>query len=475
MRKASVYSVLIISFLATVLATYIYVQSNSFIGYSLPFLLVGMGVVFYTIADYKFGFYLALTSGFFIFFIGRLAGQAFPSAFYIDILIWSSFLGLIMDSVRNRQQIRWGSGHAITYGYLLFIVLLLIESLNPNADSFEGWFFVFRKFLQLFIIYILGLNVFTSVRSIYKFFKVWIILATIAGAYACYQEWFGFFDFETDWVYSVPGRAGLYFLDTGIMRKFSILSDPAAFGILMGSTAVVVVVLFLHQRKMKDRILSLLILLFIMLGVAYSGTRTAYFTILAGLFLYILMNINQVRTLLFSALCFLGFVFILFGPIYGNPTIDRIRSAFNFKEDASMKVRDDNRKFIQPYIRSQPLGGGLATSGMNGLNYNPNHILAGFPPDSGFLKTAIETGWIGFTLQCLLYFIILVSGVKTFYSTGNRLMKMAMLASTTCVFSFIISQFGQEAIGQVPGSFLFYPCLAIMVSLQHLLTTKKSI
>lgn len=463
------------SSLATVLATFIYLQSDSFIGYSLPFVLAGIGVVFYTIADFRFGFYLAMSSGFFIFFLGRLAGQTFPSAIFIDVLIWSSFLGLIVDSVRNRRQIQWGGGHAISYGYLLFILLLIVESLNPNANSFEGWFFVFRKFLQLIIIYILGLNIFTSLRSIFQFLKIWIALATLAGAYACYQEWFGFFDFETDWVYSVPGRAGLYFLDTGIMRKFSILSDPAAFGILMGSTAVVVIVLFLHQHKLKDRVFSLIALLFIMLGVAYSGTRTAYFTILAGLFLFILMNINQLRTLLFSAICFLGFVFIIFGPIYGNPTIDRIRSAFNFKEDASMKVRDDNRKFIQPYIRNQPLGGGLATSGMSGLNYNPNHILAGFPPDSGFLKTAIETGWIGFTLQCLLYFIILVSGVMTFYATGHKLMKNLILAVTACVFSFIISQFGQEAIGQVPGSFLFYPCLAIIVSVKHLQSSKKRV
>jgi len=466
------YLVLLFSVLATVLATFIYVVSNSYIGYSLPFLLMGLAIGLYAIVDYRFGFYLALASGFFIFFLGRLVGQTFPSAFYIDILIWTSFLGLILDSIRRRHQIFWGNGHAISYGYFIFLLLLLIESLNPNASSFEGWFFVFRKFLQLVVIYILGLNVFTSLRRIFVFLRIWITLAFIAGVYACYQEWFGFFNFEIDWVYSVPGRAGLYFLDTGIMRKFSILSDPAAFGILMGSTAVIVFVLILQQKNLKFKTMGLLSLLFIMLGVAYSGTRTAYFTIIAGLFLYILMSINQIKTLIFSAFCFLAFVFILFGPVYGNPTVDRIRSAFNFKEDASMKVRDDNRKFIQPYILSQPLGGGLATSGMNGLNYNPNHILAGFPPDSGFLKTAIETGWIGFTLQCILYFVILVSGVRAFYASTNRIMKLILLAVTTCVFSFIVSQFGQEAIGQVPGSFLFYPCLAIIVRVRHLQTSK---
>lgn len=470
MGKSTKYIVLISSLLATVLATSIYVTYDSLLGYSLPFVLLGAFIVLYTTANYKFGFYLALFSGYFIFYFGRLAGQAFPSAFYIDILIWTSFLGLIVDSIKNRRQIFWGNGHAISYGYLVFILLMLIESLNPNSDSFEGWFFVFRKFLQLIVIFILSLNIFKNVRAIYFYLRIWMILAVFAGAYSCYQEWLGFFKFETDWVYGVPGRAGLYFLDTGILRKFSILSDPAAFGILMASTAVVIFVLMLQQKSRKYLVMSVISLLFVMLGVAYSGTRTAYFTIVAGLFLYILMSINQIKTLLFSSFCFLAFIFVLFGPIYGNPTVDRLRSAFNFKEDASMKVRDNNRKLIQPYILQQPLGGGLATSGMNGLNYNPNHILAGFPPDSGFLKTAIETGWIGFSLQCVLYFIILMSGVKAYYSSRNKILKVVLLAVTTCVFSFIISQFGQEAIGQIPGSFLFYPCLAIIVRANHLET-----
>ncbi|MBE2230856.1 MAG: O-antigen ligase family protein [Chitinophagaceae bacterium] len=293
--------------------------------------------------------------------------------------------------------------------------------------------------------------------------------------YGCIQEWFGFFAFELDWVWSVPGRAGLYFLDNGMMRKFSILSDPAAFGIIMASTSVVMLVMMLHLKKWKWKTGYALTAFFVILGVAYSGTRTAYFVIAAGVALYFLMNISNKRTLVFASACLLGFAFILYGPIYGNPTINRIRSTFQFSEDASLKVRDENRKFIQPYIYSNPIGGGLATSGMAGLDYNPGHILAGFPPDSGFVKTAIETGWVGFSLQCLLYFLILQSGVRAYYRARNKFLRIVVLAALVSVFTFVIAQYGQEAIGQVPGCFLFYSCLAIIVRARQFETSNKHI
>lgn len=102
----------------------------------------------------------------------------------------------------------------------------------------------------------------------------------------------GFFDFELDWVWSVPGRAGLYFLDNGMFRKFSILSDPAAFGIIMGSTFLVLLVMMLHMKK-KMKAAYAITAFFVMLGVGYSGTRTAYFVIAAGV---ALRSRDEIRT-----------------------------------------------------------------------------------------------------------------------------------------------------------------------------------
>lgn len=444
-------------------------------GVLVPAAFFGVVAGIYSVINFRFGFYAAITLGFFIFFGGRLAGQEFPSAFLVDILIWASFLGMLLENGKNRTPVSLGGGHLITTGYIIYTLFIIGEVFNPNMASVAGWFFVLRKFIQFVLIYIIALNVFTSTRKIFFFIKFWTVLSLIAGFYGCFQEWFGFFQFELDWVWSVPGRAGLYFLDNGMMRKFSILSDPAAYGIIMASSSVIMLVMMLHLKKMKWKAGYGITAVFVILGVAYSGTRTAYFVIAAGVALYILMNITNKRTMIFAGICFLGFAFILYGPIYGNPTINRIRSTFEFSEDASLKVRDENRKFIQPYIYRNPLGGGLATSGIAGLDYNPGHPLAGFPPDSGFVKTAIETGWIGFLLQCLLYYIILQSGIRSYYRAGNRYVRIVSLAAVTCVFTFVIAQYGQEAIGQVPGCFLFYSCLAIIVKTRQFETSNKHI
>jgi cell division protein FtsW (lipid II flippase) len=234
--------------------------------------------------------------------------------------------------------------------------------------------------------------------------------------------------------------------------------------------ALLTLILGFSVKKFSRKAMLLVSSTFMFLAMAYSGTRTAYSVIPAGVILFVLMTITRRNTLIFACFFLAVFVVIIWGPIYGNPTINRIRSTFEFSEEASMKVRDINRKNIQPYIYTHPIGGGLATSGMQGLEYNPAHYLAGFPPDSGFLRTAVETGWIGLALQCLLYFIIIQSGVRVFYQSNDKKIKMYALAITIPLFCFIVAQYAQVSIGQIPGCFVFYPGLAMIARLKNFIS-----
>lgn len=114
------------------------------------------------------------------------------------------------------------------------------------------------------------------------------------------------------------------------------------------------------------------------------------------------------------------------------------------------------------------MGGGLATSSSEGLVYNPGHPLAGFPPDSGFLKTAIETGWIGYGFAIIYYFIIIFQGVHYFFKANNEQIRRYILAFTAAIVIFILAQYSQVAIGQFPGIFFFYPSAALLVRLLQL-------
>lgn len=422
--------------------------------------LLGIVILYTTVINFQFGFYASTTISFFIFFIGRFLGDSVPVGSLIDILIFANFFGLIFKKVMDKESFFKENQHVITTLYLLYTLFIIAELFNPSMHSMEGWLLVFRKYIQFLMVYFIAMNIFTTPKATYNYFKYWAVLSLIAGAYGCVQEWFGFLPFEEAWIRSAPGREKLYILVTGVSRRFSTFSDPAAFGIIMGATFPLLLIFFIYGKNWATRLSYFIVMVFVLLGVAYSGTRTAYFIIIASVCVFILMTITNKRTLVFTCLFLLGFMALMFGPFYGNPTINRIRSTFEFSEDASLQVRDINRAHIQPYIYRHPIGGGLATSGLQGIEFNPNHYLAGFPPDSGFVKTAIETGWIGLFLQCLIYFFVLQSGAHAYFRSGNEQNKHLILALMVCAFAFIIGQYGQVAIGQFPGVFLFYGCLA---------------
>lgn len=429
--------------------------------------VIGIAIGLYSIINYVFGFYAGIALGFFVFFFARLTQDSIPPGVIIDLQILVTFMGLVIHKIINRESLFKHAGHIITYIYIVYTLYLMVQLFNPNMYSVAGWVLIVRKFLQFLLVYLIALNIFSDINKVKTFFKIVITLAFIVGAYGCYQEWFGLLKFESDWIWSDNKRVGLYRLYDGTFRKFSFLSDPAAFGITMAAFSLLVMPLFLAERRMPKKILLFLALVFMLLGVAYSGTRTSYFIIVVGVLFYIMLTIHNTRTIVFAAVFAVLFVGIVWGPIYGNTTINRIRSTFEFSEDGSMEVRDINRKFIQPYILSHPIGGGLATSGAQGLHYNPGHYLAGFPPDSGYIKSAIETGWIGLFLQCLIYFIIMRSGVREYFRARDEQIKQYYIVVLVCLFSFVVAQYSQEAIAQIPGFFLFYSGIALIVRMRY--------
>ena len=436
-------------------------------------LLVIGGILFFAILifsiyNYVFGFYSAMTFGFLVFTINRIFASAdLPIAMLVEVPAYISLLGLLIHKWNVRNTLFVYFRNSIAYclvGYLLF---LLLQVANPEMLSIDGWVVATRRFLVILILFFIALHVFERTRNIVFFFSYWISLSFISGLYACYQQWFGLFDFEMNLIQFDKDKLGLLFID-GILRKSSLFSDPATFGIVLASTFTFILVLLLSKVRKYKRGLLIFLNFVILLGVAYSGTRTAYFIIIAGISLYVLMNIHQGRTILFSVFVFLGFLCLMYLPINSNNTINRIRSTFEFSADASLNVRDVNRASIQPYIYEHPFGGGLNTSGGLGKKYNAGHILAGFPPDSGYVKAAIETGWVGLFLLCIIYFVTLRYGIVSYFRCKNKILKSYLIASVVCVFTFVIAQYGQEATDQIPGFFLFYSCFAVFIKARHI-------
>ncbi|MEJ7735806.1 MAG: O-antigen ligase family protein [Chitinophagaceae bacterium] len=440
------------------------------IGPVLVALLAGLILVFICLNYPLLGFYIIISISCFAFFPERLLGVSLPISTGIELLVFIVFVGIILQRKNSPSDNRAFFKSPASIAILMFFLFFLVEAFNSNMYSLAGWAFYVRRYIIFSLIYFVAFRLLDDIKKVKFFLKFWIAIASFCAIYTCKQQWLGFFNFEHEWLTSDPHLIALYF-QGGSFRKFSFLSDPAANGILMGAMCLFCLLLGLGQTSSRKKRTLYVMAFFMFLAMGYSGTRTASVMVPLGVALYTIMTFNNPRTLAFLVMFIFIAMFTFFGPFKNSPSIYRMRTTFMGSQEESLNIRDVNRKYIQPYIYKNPIGGGLATSSSEGMSYNPGHPLAGFPPDSGLLKTAIETGWIGYTLAMIYYFLILFQGVHYYYKAHDPQIRLFYVAITATLIAFIMAQYSQVAIGQVPMIFYFYPVIALLTRL--LLIDKK--
>jgi O-antigen ligase len=259
----------------------------------------------------------------------------------------------------------------------------------------------------------------------------------------------------------------------GLLRKFSVFSDPATSGIFFATITMLSTILLIRDpNKIHRRWLSFAIAINI-LGYSFSGTRTATLMIVAGIAFYVVATAYEKKTVVFLAVCILIFTTIMTMP-YQNVVTNRIRSAFEGNKDASAALRDYDRKQIQPYVHDHPIGGGIFTAWAEGPKYNPGHYLSTFQPDSGYAKTMAEMGPIGLALLLIFYFIIMRQGIKNFHRAIDPEIQTLWIALVVMLFTLFVAQISQLALTQYPIIFYFYGTLVILVKLSDFDKQPKS-
>jgi putative inorganic carbon (hco3(-)) transporter len=424
--------------------------------------LVGVLVVYYCLTKPLIGFYIVTVLGYFIAYPERLLRISVPLSTGIEVLVLLLFIGSYASKTKKGPGTFYKT--PVSVAFLIYTLFVLVEFFNPNMYSIAGWIFYMRRLIMFLLIYIISYRLFDDMDKIKFFLKLWLFLAFLAAAYACYQQWFGLLPFEMDYLMSDPLQYKLYF-QGGSIRKFSFLSDPPTFGVLAGSCAVFMFILAINEKRASRKRLLFFMFFIMYIGMAYSGTRTTNVMLPAALCLYCMLTITNRTTLITVFVSIMAMAFVMFGPIQNN-TINRMRSTFDSK-DESAAVRDINRHYIQPYIYAHPIGGGIATSGVLGMKYNEGHPLAGFPPDSGLLLAAIELGWIGYAITILVYFLILYQCVHYYFMMKRKQTKLFAVAITVTLFPIIVAQYSQVTIGQLPNVLFFYAVLAIITRMKE--------
>ncbi len=421
---------------------------------------IGFLLIVSILKDYRIGFYLIFFMGVFMFYIDRIAHVSFPMGTVYDALVGLVFFSLFLQNKNHN----WTSfKNPVTIMFVILIVYQVLQLLNPNANSVVAWLVSLRNNIS-FLIYVICFQLFSSLKEIKRFTAVWMVIALVVALYAIYQHIFGLTGFEMAWMRDKPERLDLYII-WGQLRSFSFLSDPSSFGLFTGASSLAAMVLAMGPFKIIYRVGFALLMVILLVAMSYSGTRTAMALVAVGIAFYITIMLHNKKTLVAAAfLVFFGAI-LLFGPFYGS-TLSRLRSTFNASEDPSMAVRDNKRIRLQEYVLSHPMGGGLYTVGKNGDRYSPGHELAGpWDPDSGYLLTALETGWIGLIIFQGLFFIVLLKGINNFFAIQDPLLRTYLLIYIVPFMALSVAHFTQDAMFHKPTNIIVYATYALVIKI----------
>lgn len=458
-------AVAVFTLLLLISLTVAYLMANEGVLLGVMVLLASIGVLLIAavLKDYRIGFYFIFLMGVFMFYVDRIVDLSFPMGTVYDGLVGLVFFSLFMQ----KKQHDWTMfKNPVTIMFVLLIVYQILQLFNPEANSVIAWLVSLRNNIS-FLIYVICFQMFSSLKEIKKFTAVWLGVATLVGLYGIYQKVIGLTDFEWEWMRAVPERIELYVI-WNQLRVFSFLSDPSSFGLFTGASALGAMVLAMGPFKPRYRIIFALIMVILLVAMSYSGTRTAIALVAVGIAFYITIMLHNRRTIIASAvLVFIGAI-LLFGPFYGG-TLSRLRSTFKASEDPSMAVRDYKRLRFQEYILTHPIGGGLYTVGKNGERYSPGHELAGtWDPDSGYLLTALETGWIGLLIFQGLFIIVIVKGITNFFAINDPLLRTYILVYIVPFMALSVAHFTQDAMFHKPTNIIVYATYALVVRIPAL-------
>lgn len=419
-------------------------------------LAIGLPFVYALMTYPQLGVLLFITLSYFIMFISKF-GMPFPIGTVMDLMEVLIIIGVLVQQRRNKDwEIFKGP---ITTMILVWIGYNVLEFANPVTEVRAAWIYTVRTMAVIMLMYFVFVYNIRTKELVKTIFKLWLVLALFAALYAYKQQRVGFFAFEEAILNSDPTIKDLLYIG-GIWRKFSIFTDPVVFAYTMAISALLCFGLMTGPVSRRQKIILLLLGLFYMRTMLFSGTRGAYVLIPVGLFLFFILKYNS-KMLFWGIAGGLVFLGLIFFPTQ-NRTLDRFQSAFRPSNDASFNVRKINQKRIQPYILTHPMGGGLGSTGEWGKRFAPNSYLANFPPDSGYVRVAVELGPIGLLIFCIFMFTILKTGINNYYKIKDPELKSYCLAMVLVVFAINIGTYPQESIVQYPSNVNFYLSVALI-------------
>jgi len=453
------------------IAAVIIAQTNEWVGLAFLGLILLCFVLLIVFNNYRDGFLLLTIYAFIMFQLFRIVRPTIdnvPMGVGVEILLMLLLMSVAFKNAKEKKDPELYK-NPITHALMIYVGFSLLILFNPLSRAVMGRVMALREISAFAIAFVVALQVFKTRSFIFRYLNFWIFLALVAALYGIYQEAFGLQSWELSWLYSQPDQGKLAIV-WGHIRKWSFLSDINSFGLLMAYGAIVCIILAFGPFTPGKKIYYVVCSALMLVSMTFSGTRTAMAMVVFGMVFFVVMTLNSLRSIVIIAVFGIAVLALFFGPFYG-PNFNRLRSTFDVKEDASMNVRDQTRARMQPYVRMHPFGGGFYTSGALGLKYDPGHELAGkWDPDSGYLRTALERGWIGLLIQLGFYATILIVGLKFYFSCTDPAEATLCCAYLCGFFALSVANYAQDSLEQKPINLII---MASIASIINLISLKK--
>jgi len=423
--------------------------------------LLGLPLLVYSLFNLAFALGLMLFAATMVVFGAKFTSA--PLGILLDLLVLISATGILLRQIKERD---WAfARYPLSYMVGIWLYYNLMQVLNPWAESKMAWLYTVRSVAVQQTVFFIGAYAFRNNRkAALNMLKFLIVLCFAFALYGLKQHFWGFSDFENAWIYADAERFQLYY-QWNMMRIPSFCYDPTTFGILMACFAIFCMALMVGPVGNLKRVLLAVMLGCALWAMAYSGTRTAFALVPIGALFYAGLTFNRRVLIVAGFLAVGGGVMVLKSTSIG--VIYRIQSAFRPAQDASMNLRLENQKKIQPFIQSHPIGSGLGSVGMWGKRFNPDSELSNFPHDSSFVRMAVELGWVGLLLYCLLHYVVLRTGLYYFIRCRDPLIKAIYAGITTWCFMLMVACYAQEAILQQPMNVVYNIFLALLLTLKN--------
>ncbi|MCC8407399.1 O-antigen ligase family protein [Mucilaginibacter sp. UR6-1] len=418
--------------------------------------IIAVWVLAGIIVSIEFGILVLMVMAFMLFMLMRI-GVSGPIGILMDAL---QVMLMISSLVRLKRERNWELVRGpVSIAILVWIGYNVLQFANPMAESRMAWVYSIRTVAIVLLSYFVFVYNIRTLRMVRIIFKLWLVLGLIAALYAYKQEYIGFSAVEDAYLHSDPEIAGLLFIG-GHWRKFSIFSDPVVFAYNMVMVSIICICIAAGKFKIWQKVLAIIFTCLYLQSMLFSGTRGANVLLPAAMVLFAIMNYNK-KVLVFAILGAM-FLLVLINIPTSNPNIVRFQTAFRPNNDDSYNLRKYNQKRIQPYIQTHPFGGGLGATGTWGKRFAPGSYLANFPPDSGYIRVAVELGPIGLIIFCTMVFTILRKGINYFYRIRDPELRTYCLAMTLVIFAYNVANFPQEALVQYPSNILFSVAAALI-------------